>query len=267
MKRVVPGILIAGFWLLLLLKGSSLLFCLVSVLIVLVAADEYLKMADERTVHFCERWFLNIILAAPVAIICLHPELHVLPPALLFSFLTLTCYFLYRYRSIPESYPLFCRMVFGLLYVGFLGAHIVLLRFVPDGSSWLVIGTAITACSDTGAYFVGRSIGRNKLCPNISPNKTIEGAVGGIVAGLAAAAGFALLLQLSFSWTFLLLSAFLLSIVGIIGDLTESIVKRGTGTKDSGTLLAGHGGILDRVDSLLFVGPVLYYLLLLPAFL
>lgn len=267
MKRVVPGILIAGFWLLLLLKGSSLLFCLVSVVIVLVAADEYLKMADERTVHFCERWFLNISLAAPVAIICLHPKLHILPPALLLSFLALTCYFLYRYRSIPTSYQLFCRLVFGLLYIGFLGAHMVLLRFVPDGNSWLVIGTAITACSDTGAYFVGRSIGRNKLCPNISPNKTIEGAVGGIVAGLAAAVGFAMLLQPSFSWTFLLLSAFLLSIMGIIGDLTESIVKRGTGTKDSGTLLAGHGGILDRVDSLLFAGPVLYYLLLLPAYL
>ena len=265
MKRVVPGIVIAGFWLLLLLKGSSLLFCLVTLLIVLIGADEYLKMADERAVHFGERWSLNAILAAPVAIAGLYPELHVLPPAMLFSFLALTCYFLYRYQSIQESYSLFCRLVFGLFYLGFLGSHMILLRFVPEGSSWLVIGTAITACSDTGAYFVGRSIGRNKLCPNISPKKTVEGAIGGIAAGLAAASGFAILLQPSFSWSFLLVSAFLLSIIGIAGDLTESIVKRGTGTKDSGTLLAGHGGILDRVDSLLFVGPVLYYLLLLPA--
>ncbi len=266
MRRVVPGILIAGFWLLLLLKGSSLLFCLVTILIVLVGADEYLKMADERVVHFSERWLLNGTLAAPVVITSFYPELHTLPPAMLFSFLALTCYFLYRYRSIEESYTLFCRLVFGLFYIGFLGSHMVLLRFVPEGSSWLVIGTAITACSDTGAYFVGRSIGKNKLCPNISPKKTVEGAIGGIAAGLAAASGFAMLLQPSFSWTFLLFSALLLSIIGIVGDLAESIVKRGTGTKDSGTLLAGHGGILDRVDSLLFVGPVLYYLLLLPAF-
>ncbi|EKD34281.1 MAG: hypothetical protein ACD_75C02407G0001 [uncultured bacterium] len=73
-----------------------------------------------------------------------------------------------------------------------------------------------------------------------------------------------MLLSPQFNWTFLVVAALFLSVIGILGDLTESIVKRGTGTKDSGTLLAGHGGILDRVDSLLFVGPVLYYLLLLP---
>jgi phosphatidate cytidylyltransferase len=267
MKRVVPGVLIAVFWFLLLLEGSARLFCVVAVVIVLVAADEYLKMADVRRLSFFERLILSISLAAPVAFTCIYPQLAVLPPALLFSFLTLTCYFLYRYRNIPDSYALFCRLVFGLLYIGFLGAHLVLLRFIPDGGSWLIIGTAITACSDTGAYFVGRSIGKNKLCPNISPNKTIEGAIGGIVAGVMAAAGFALILHPPFTWTFLLIAAVFLSLVGIIGDLTESIIKRGTGTKDSGTLLAGHGGILDRADSLLFVGPVLYYLLLLPVLL
>ena len=156
MKRVVPGILIAGFWLLLLLKGSSLLFCLVSVLIVLVAADEYLKMADERTVHFCERWFLNISLAAPVAIICLHPEVaySAAGPAVVISCTDLL-FSLSLSKYSRRVINLFCRLVFGLLYIGFLGAHLVLLRFFPEGSSWLVIGTAITACSDTGAYFVG----------------------------------------------------------------------------------------------------------------
>ncbi len=264
MKRVVPGLLIAGFWLLLLLKGSPLLFCVVAVLIVLVAADEYLRMADARATPSFERWILNICLAAPVAFTCLSPRVTVLPPAMLFSFLALTCYFLYRYRNISDSYAFFCRLVFGIFYIGFLGAHLVLLRFIPEGSSWLIIGTAITACSDTGAYIVGKSMGKHKLCPNISPNKTVEGAIGGILAGLAAAVGFAMLLSPQFNWTFLVVAALFLSVIGILGDLTESIVKRGTGTKDSGTLLAGHGGILDRVDSLLFVGPVLYYLLLLP---
>jgi phosphatidate cytidylyltransferase len=262
-KRVVPGLLIAGLWLLLLAKGASLLFCLVAVVIVLLAADEYMRMVDPRNITLFERWFLNVSLAAPVAIICLHPERATLPPALLLSFLVIIGFFLYRYKDIEDRFNFFCRLIFGLFYIGLLGAHLVLLRFLPDGSAWLIVGTAITSGSDSGAYFVGKAIGKRKLCPNVSPNKTVEGAVGGVFAGLAAGVGFAVLFLPSINWLFLLGSSVLLSLVGIVGDLTESIIKRGTGTKDSGKCLAGHGGILDRVDSLLFVGPVLYYFLVL----
>jgi phosphatidate cytidylyltransferase len=177
------------------------------------------------------------------------------------SFFALTCYILYRYKDIADSYNLFCRFVFGALYIGVLGAHLVLLRFQPDGGSWLIIASAITACSDSGAYFVGKAMGKKKLCPNISPNKTVEGAVGGVLCGITGAVFFALLLLPTVNWLFLIGAAFFLAIVGIAGDLTESIIKRGTATKDSGHCLAGHGGVLDRVDSLLFVCPSLYYLL------
>ncbi len=262
-KRVVPGLLIAGLWLLLLAKGSPLLFCLVAVVIVLLAADEYLRMVDSRNASLLERWFLNICLAAPIAIVCLHPERATLSPALLLSFLVIISYILYRYKDIEDKFNFFCHLVFGIFYIGLLGAHLVLLRFLPDGSAWLIVGTAITSGSDSGAYFVGKAIGKRKLCPNVSPNKTVEGAVGGVFAGLAAGVVFAMLFLPSINWPFLLGSSVLLSFVGIVGDLTESIIKRGTGTKDSGKCLAGHGGILDRVDSLLFVGPALYYFLVL----
>lgn len=261
MERIVPGLLIAGLWLLLLFKGSTQLFCLVIIPIVLVAANEYVKMADTRTTTLVERWLLNVFLVAPVVVTCLSPKVSILLPTLLGSFFALTCYFLYRYKNITDSYNLFCRLVFGEFYIGLLGAHVVLLRFVPDGGSWLIIASAITACSDTGAYFIGKAIGNRKLCPNISPNKTIEGAAGGVLCGLLGAVFFALLLLPSFSWFFLIGAAIFLAGVGIAGDLTESIIKRGTDTKDSGSCLAGHGGILDRVDSLLFVCPILYYLL------
>lgn len=264
MKRIVPGLFIAGFWLLLLLKGSILLFCLAIILIVWVAAAEYIKMADVRQISLLERWLLNIILAAPVMVTCLHPHPDVLLGAMLGSFLALTCYFLYRYKNIDKSYDLFCRLVFGILYVGVLGAHLVLLRFMPEGGSWLIIASAITACSDTGAYFVGRSFGKRKLCPSISPNKTVEGAVGGVLCGLLGALLFAALLLPACNWLFLTGAAVFLAGAGIVGDLTESIIKRGTDTKDSGHCLAGHGGVLDRVDSLLFVCPILYYLLAFP---
>lgn len=260
-NRVVPGLLIAGIWLLLLAKGSTGLFCLIVALIVLGAADEYLRMVDGRQSPLPDRCILNICLATPVLVTCLVPDIRHLPLALLLSYFTLVCYFLYRYQDRQDSYDFFCRLAFGVFYIGLLGAHLVLLRFLSEGSSWLIIGTAITAGSDSGAYFVGRAIGRTKLCPNISPNKTVAGAVGGVFAGLAAAVAFAVLLLPVVNWLFLLGAAVVLSLVGIAGDLTESIIKRGTGTKDSGRCLAGHGGILDRVDSLLFVGPVLYYLL------
>ena len=260
-KRVVPGFIIAGLWLLLLVKGSPLWFCLVAVSIVMLAAEEYLRMVDARNMPFLERRFLNSCFAVPVAITCFYPGPATLPPAILISFFVAIGYFLFRYKDIDDKFNFFCRLNLGIFYIGFLGAHLVLLRFLPEGSAWLIVGTAITAGSDTGAYFIGKAFGKTKLCPNISPNKTIEGAVGGVLAGLAAGAGFAFLFLPSINWLFVLVSSVLLSLVGIVGDLTESIIKRGTGTKDSGNCLAGHGGILDRVDSLLFVGPVLYYLL------
>ena len=94
MERIVPGLLIAGFWLLLLLKGPIQLFCLIIVIIVLVAADEYVKMADSREMRLPERWFLNFILAAPVIATCLVPNSSALLPLILGSFVALTCYFL-----------------------------------------------------------------------------------------------------------------------------------------------------------------------------
>lgn len=264
MKRIVPGLLIAGLWFLLLLKGSTLLFCLITASIVLVAADEYVKMVDSRTLSIPERMLVNVILAIPFLVVCFSPRLSTLPFGLFCSFAAVTCYFLYHYKNIEDSYSLYCRMVFGLLYIGMLGSHLVLLRFLPEGASWLIIASAITASSDTGAYFVGKAMGKRRLCPNISPNKTVEGAVGGVLFGLVAALFFGLLLLPGVNWFFLIGAAVFLTIVGIVGDLTESIIKRGTGTKDSGNCLAGHGGILDRVDSLLFVCPALFYLLIFP---
>ncbi len=263
MKRIVPGLFIAVFWLLLLLKGSTLLFCLMIIMVVLVAAGEYVKMADARQISLPERWLLIVIVAVPVIVACLHSNAASLLGALLCSVLALSCYVIFRYRHITDSYNLFCRLGFGILYVGVLGGHLVLLRFLPEGGSWLIIASAITACSDTGAYFVGKSLGKRKLCRHISPNKTIEGAAGGILCGLFGAVLFAALLLPVVNWFFLVGAAILLAGAGIIGDLTESIIKRGTGTKDSGSCLAGHGGVLDRVDSLLFVCPILYYLLVL----
>jgi len=132
---------------------------------------------------------------------------------------------------------------------------------LPHGSFWLILLTAIIAGSDTGAYYSGRRFGRRKIFPNISPKKTLEGVLGGIFCGVAFAIVVQLLMGGPISQALLVPVAAFLVLVGIAGDLTESMIKRASGVKDSGTILAGHGGLLDRIDSLLLSAPVLYYLL------
>lgn len=261
MERIVPGLLIAGLWLLLLLFGSVQLFAGVLAVAVLIAADEYLQMAYPQNLNKLERVGLNLVLALPLLALCLLRNPAILAGATTCSFGLLTAFFLYKYKSLDSVYDLFSKLVLGVVYIGLLGSHVLLLRLLPEGASWLIIASAITSCSDSGAYFVGKRFGKKKLCPNISPNKTVEGAVGGVLSGLLAALFFGVILLENPNLIFLVTASVVLGCVGIAGDLTESIIKRGTGTKDSGRCLAGHGGVLDRVDSLLFVAPVLYYLL------
>lgn len=169
--------------------------------------------------------------------------------------------------------------IFGALYTGGTLSYVYALRYfgyaVGDTASALVVilPVVLTWASDTGAYFTGRLVGGPKLIPSVSPAKTISGAVGAVVATVGACAAFVHYLlkpqaQLAFSPTGLIVFAVCISVTAQIGDLTESLLKREAGVKDSGTLFPGHGGVLDRLDSLFFVLPVtyaLYYALLLPA--
>ena len=150
---------------------------------------------------------------------------------------------------------------FSVFYIALCASFLVLLRFQPAGSSWLLLLVAVTAGADTGAYYSGRAFGKKKLCPSISPAKTINGALGGILTAVIAATLLGVFLLPEIGSLRLALTAALLSVVSIGGDLAESIIKRGTGIKDSGTLLSAHGGLLDRVDSLLLTAPLLYLLL------
>lgn len=169
--------------------------------------------------------------------------------------------------------------LFGALYTGGTLSYLYALRYfgyaVGDTAGALVVimPVVLTWASDTGAYFTGRLVGGPKLIPSVSPAKTISGAVGAVVATVGACAAFVHFLlkphaQLAFSPTGLILFAVCISVAAQIGDLTESLLKREAGVKDSGTLFPGHGGVLDRLDSLFFVLPItyaLYYALLLPA--
>lgn len=147
--------------------------------------------------------------------------------------------------------------VVGGLYIGWSMAHLVALRQLADGLGWVWLALLSTWGTDSFAYLIGRQWGRRKLWPRLSPKKTWEGFFGSIGGGLLGAAGAAALFHLS--WTASLIIGAIVPIVGMFGDISVSMMKRQVGVKDSSNLLPGHGGMLDRLDSLLFVNIVVYY--------
>lgn len=149
--------------------------------------------------------------------------------------------------------------ILGTLYISLLTSHFLLIRKLSFGKEWVLFVLATIFVGDTGAYYMGRAFGRHKLTPSISPQKTIEGAIGGLLANLVAGMTIrSLILPHVRLWDILILSIFV-GIMGQLGDLCESMIKRAVDLKDSGKLLPGHGGILDRMDSLLFAAPITYY--------
>ena len=152
----------------------------------------------------------------------------------------------------------------GVIYLGWLLSYMVALR-LDGGRNWVFLALLTTFASDTAAYIVGKAWGKHKLALHISPHKTWEGAIGGVIA----AVGVSLLsllptpLHLSLTWWQAMVIGLLVSVLGQFGDLAKSILKRNVGVKESGNLLPGHGGALDRTDSVVFAGVVVYYAFLI----
>jgi phosphatidate cytidylyltransferase len=158
-----------------------------------------------------------------------------------------------RATDLPAAWTRLASAGFGVFYVGGLLAALPLLH-AQMGPAWVALAIAVTFGNDTGAYFIGRAFGRHKLAPVISPGKTIEGALGGLLASLAVVFAARGLFMPALSLRDCVMVGVPAAIVGPAGDLVESLLKRAAGAKDSGRLLPGHGGILDRIDALLFVG-------------
>ncbi|PIE31474.1 phosphatidate cytidylyltransferase [candidate division KSB3 bacterium] len=173
--------------------------------------------------------------------------------------LALLLYALLTKRSLADSIPALASTLLGIFYVSWLFSHLILLYDFKYGREFIFYLLLVVWSGDTGAYYCGKAFGKHRLAPVISPKKTIEGSIGGTVASLAASC--------IAKWTFLPLLGYKdcvflglgLAIIAQLGDLCESMIKRGADVKDSGTILPGHGGILDRVDGVLCAAPVLYY--------
>lgn len=151
------------------------------------------------------------------------------------------------------------RAILGILYIPLLMAHFILLRSVPQGVLWIFLLLVVAFSGDTAAYYVGRNLGKAKLLPKVSPGKTVEGTIGLVVGSTVGALVFRQLFFPGLPVAHFAVLGVVGSIVGQLGDLCESALKRAAGVKDSGKLLPGHGGILDRLDCLMFMAPFVYY--------
>ncbi len=145
----------------------------------------------------------------------------------------------------------------GVFLIAYLLSFAGLIKQLPDGGRWILFTLTIVWFGDTGAYFTGKTIGRHKLAPLVSPNKTWEGSVGGLLASMGAGA-LAMTYVPGLNWVIALSLGVMVGIMGQFGDLAESLVKRTYNVKDSGNLIPGHGGVLDRIDAVLFAAPMMF---------
>ena len=164
-----------------------------------------------------------------------------------------------RQRPLEDSLPSSAIAVLATTYVGMLGGSLIRLRNdFPEGSKLVFFLLLVVWLGDTGAYYTGRAFGKHKMSPRISPKKTVEGLAGGVLVSIITAVVCHLTFFKEFPLLHAIISGAVLSIAGVIGDLAESMWKRSAAVKDSGTLIPGHGGFLDRFDSIFFTAPILY---------
>jgi phosphatidate cytidylyltransferase len=266
MKRIVTAAVLIPLVLLLVLKGHFWLLTLAAAVVALAAAWEFIDLADAGGAKM-PRVLVLISIAALFA--CVFRSADLLGPGLcaLGLILFLVCVFRSPLERVlrDAASSLFC-----LVYIGFTLSTLPLIGGQEGGPSLLLLLLCVVWCGDIAALYVGKSLGRRKLAPKLSPNKTWEGTVASIAGSLLvtlvlvqlakylAGRGIGLLSYPGSIWNWLLL-ALVLNIAAQLGDLAESALKRGASVKDSGTLLPGHGGVLDRIDALLLAAPVLWY--------
>jgi phosphatidate cytidylyltransferase len=217
---------------------------------------EFYRMAlPERTLEAWPAAFCGaVMIFIPLLRDCRLPL-----AALVLLFLAFALLFLFRIRDIATAAREVAFAALAFLYIPLLLMHLVMLRQGPYGVQWLLVIMLIVMTNDSAAYYSGCAFGKHRLYPLVSPKKSIEGALGGLLGSI----GGTLLARLTFFPQLTLLDALLTAVfigmLGQAGDLFESLLKRSFGVKDSGTSIPGHGGVLDRLDSIIFAAPATYY--------
>ncbi len=270
MQRILTAIVLIALVLALVLYGPLWLIALFAAIVAALAAYEYRALAHQKTVYI-PLWWLLASTALVFFFTVKLPDFE-LPVLSLLTFILLAWS---GFRAPLERVLLDTALgLFSLIYVVYPLTLLPLIKAHEDGTGLLLFLFVTVWAGDIFALYIGRNFGKRKLAPSLSPNKTWEGSIASVAGSILCGMGLYYLgqylavhtstvLQITIpAWQMTLL-AIALNIAAQLGDLLESAIKRGAGVKDSGTLLPGHGGILDRIDALLLAAPVLWYILLL----
>ena len=269
-KRIITAvwgipIIITVIWF-----GEPWLFTAFVAVLGLLAVIEFFSMVNKLKITpiyiFGILWTLFIIVIRnPLLPDYIEPYLdfNLVTPILITSGIIISLVALLARKEKFNAFPAWAWTFAGILYVGWLLGYLVALRGIDDGRNWVFYALFCTFGSDTFAFLIGRAFGKRKLAPSISPGKTWAGAFGGLLGAVVVSFLFLLPTPVSLAsqlnWWQAIILGLLVSIFGQLGDLVESLLKRNIGAKDSGTLLPGHGGILDRLDSIVFAVVIVYY--------
>ena len=258
-RRLVTSSLLIALIAGVLFLAGGFLFSVLALVFVVLALFEFFTLLRQAKIP-CYRFF-GVAMGAVIPL-CVYLEQGSTRSGEVL-FLILGCLFLFilqfSHKNNSEALVGISLTLFGILYVSWFLSFLVKIRFLDGGALWVAYILAVTKAGDIGAYTIGTLMGRHSLVPHISPKKSVEGMLGGWLASVAISVAMRPYLPLAWSVQHLLILGLLIGIVGQIGDLSESLMKRFCQTKDSGGLLPGMGGILDAVDSVLFTAPIFYF--------
>lgn len=290
LKRWITALVLVPLLLLILLKGTPLAFTLLVLFLSLAGMAEYFRIifpvsmtsssivfsgkrpidsypedgchpSKDKFIHFPTLTVLKCIAyTLCMALIAAAHKGSVLMVLLLLAFnvIAVSLLAVLQFKSGASIFGSVTAEIQGMFYIPLFLLFLVLLRNGENGSHWVLWLWIIIGVSDTGAYYVGSNFGRHALAKHVSPNKTVEGAMGGLGAAAIVGLVYAFIFIDEISFPMSILFSIVTAAFGQLGDLFESALKRGSGIKDSGSILPGHGGILDRIDGLIFAAPVAY---------
>jgi len=258
LKRWLTAVILIPPLAIFILKSSQFYFALFITLIGILGLFEYYSFfyAQDMILLKGSGLCLGVLLMAGIY----REGTSIIPEIILLLFFILSAVALIQFPKNRIAPNMLAAQILGLLYVPFSLSHLILIRGWDQGITWIFFILSVIFAGDTGAYYAGNLFGRYKLSPAVSPGKTIEGFFGGLFAGLVVGIIFKKFWFTGLPWSTFIFMVVLIEIIAQIGDLFESMLKRSAGIKDSGVLLPGHGGLLDRIDGLLFAVPTLYYL-------